>query len=84
MKKEVSTGNIKFLRRSVEIAIEGIYKGGGPFGAVITCNGKIIAEAYNEVVYTGDPTAHAEIIAIRKMKKILDDETLHRFFLPEQ
>jgi len=66
MKKEVSTGNIKFLRRSVEIAIEGIYKGGGPFGAVITCNGKIIAEAYNEVVYTGDPTAHAEIIAIRK------------------
>jgi len=55
-----------FLNRAVDIAAEGIKKGGGPFGAVITREGKLISEAYNEVVYSSDPTAHAEILAIRK------------------
>lgn len=57
------------LIRALDVAMEGIQKGGGPFGAVITRNGKIIAEAYNEVVSTNDPTAHAEIMAIRKACK---------------
>jgi len=56
----------RLLIRALDIAMEGIQKGGGPFGAVITMDGEIIAEAYNEVVYTNDPTAHAEILAIRK------------------
>jgi guanine deaminase len=56
----------ELLTRTLYIAMEGIQKGGGPFGAVITKDGEIIAEAYNEVVYTNDPTAHAEILAIRK------------------
>lgn len=55
----------KFLSRAVELAMEGMKNGGGPFGAVIVHNGKKIAEAYNKVVIDHDPTAHAEVIAIR-------------------
>ncbi|MGE5420047.1 MAG: nucleoside deaminase [Chloroflexota bacterium] len=55
-----------FLSRAVKVAMEGMEKGGGPFGAVIVCNGKIVAEAFNKVVLSHDPTAHAEIIAIRE------------------
>lgn len=54
------------LRKAIEIAGEGIESGGGPFGAVITKDGKIIAEAGNRVVLMNDPTAHAEVLAIRK------------------
>ncbi|MCX6072775.1 MAG: nucleoside deaminase [Campylobacterales bacterium] len=44
---------------------------GGPFGAVILCDGKVIARAHNEVLKTNDPTAHAEINAIRKASHLL-------------
>ncbi len=50
----------------VEGTKEAIEQGGGPFGAAIVIDGKIIAEGYNEVYQNGDPTAHAEIQAIRK------------------
>jgi tRNA(Arg) A34 adenosine deaminase TadA len=56
----------KFLRRAVELAAESIDKGGGPFGAVITKDGNIIAEGANMVVLSNDPTAHAEVSVIRK------------------
>jgi tRNA(Arg) A34 adenosine deaminase TadA len=65
-----------FLRRAIEIAGEGIAKGNGPFGAVITKNGKIISEAVNSVVISKDPTAHAEILAIRKASEILGTHEL--------
>jgi len=82
MKKEEKKSDRELLRRAVEIAIEGIHKGGGPFGAVVTRDGEIISEAYNEVVYISDPTAHAEILAIRKAceqtgSHILQDCTLY-------
>ena len=64
------------LRRAVAIAIEGIGKGGGPFGAVVTKNGEIIAEAYNEVVFSNDPTAHAEVLAIRKASETIGSHDL--------
>jgi len=55
-----------FLKQAIEVAKKGIQAGGGPFGAVITRSGEIIAEAYNKVVLTSDPTAHAEVNAIRQ------------------
>jgi guanine deaminase len=55
-----------FLARAVELARQGSENGdGGPFGAVIVRDGKIIAENWNHVVASHDPTAHAEIVAIR-------------------
>ncbi|GHT90970.1 hypothetical protein FACS1894185_3310 [Betaproteobacteria bacterium] len=55
-----------FLRRALELAQENVAKGdGGPFGAVIVQDGRIIAEGWNKVIATHDPTAHAEIEAIR-------------------
>ena len=54
------------LLRAVQIAGEGISSGGGPFGAVLAKGGKVISEAVNRVVLNSDPTAHAEVIAIRE------------------
>jgi tRNA(Arg) A34 adenosine deaminase TadA len=55
-----------FLARAIELALKGSeLNEGGPFGAVLVRNGKIIAEGWNRVVATHDPTAHAEIMAIR-------------------
>lgn len=56
----------KFMRRAIALAQIGIdSNAGGPFGAVIVKNGEIIAEGNNRVTSTNDPTAHAEIVAIR-------------------
>jgi tRNA(Arg) A34 adenosine deaminase TadA len=55
-----------FLKRAVQLAGESVAKGsGGPFGAVIVRAGKIIGEGWNQVVPNHDPTAHAEVQAIR-------------------
>lgn len=51
--------------RAIELSCESVTKGGGPFGAVITRNGEIIAESHNQVTLLNDPTAHAEINVIR-------------------
>lgn len=56
-----------FMRRAIELAQTGVDTGaGGPFGAVIVKNGEIVGEGYNEVTSTNDPTAHAEVVAIRR------------------
>ncbi len=55
------------MQLAVEAAKEGMRQNmGGPFGAVVVRNGEVIAVACNEVLGTNDPTAHAEIVAIRK------------------
>lgn len=55
-----------FLTRAIELARQGSRQGdGGPFGAIIVHEGRIIGEAWNRVVASKDPTAHAEIAAIR-------------------
>lgn len=60
------------MEAAAEEAVKGIISDeGGPFGAVIVKDGKIIAAAHNEVIKTNDPTAHAEINVIRKASKIL-------------
>jgi len=57
----------EFMREAIRLSIEKMEAGfGGPFGAVIVRNGEIIARGYNNVLATNDPTAHAEVDAIRK------------------
>lgn len=69
----------QFLARAIELARKGSELGqGGPFGAVIVCDGKIIGEGWNQVVVSRDPTAHAEIVAIRTACAAVD-----RFHLPK-
>jgi len=56
-----------FLRRAVALSRRSLESGeGGPFGAVIVRDGKILAEAWNRVIAASDPTAHAEVLAIRE------------------
>ncbi|HLN21313.1 MAG TPA: nucleoside deaminase [Bacteroidales bacterium] len=66
----------KYLSRSVDLAMDGMKNGGGPFGAVITMNDEIISEAFNRVVPDNDPTAHAEILAIRRAAAKLKNHDL--------
>jgi guanine deaminase len=54
-----------FMARAIELSIENVRLGGGPFAAVVVRKGKIIAEGANSVTSENDPTAHAEIMAIR-------------------
>ena len=61
----------KFMRKAIALSIENIKNGGGPFGAVIVKDGKIIATGVNRVTANTDPTAHAEVNAIRKASKKL-------------
>jgi len=58
--------NEKFMRRAIALAQNGIDSNlGGPFGAIVVRDGEIIGEGWNQVTSTNDPTAHAEIVAIR-------------------
>ncbi len=54
------------MSRAIQLAIENVRSGGGPFGAIVVKNGQIIGEGANSVTATNDPTAHAEVVAIRK------------------
>lgn len=55
------------MQRAIDIALQGLESGkGGPFGAVVVKDGEIVGEGSNEVTSTDDPTAHAEVVAIRK------------------
>ena len=62
----------KFMQRAIELSIESINSGGGPFGSVIVKDGKIISEGMNRVTVNNDPTAHGEIVAIRNACKKLN------------
>ena len=55
----------EFMKKAIDLSIESVNKGGGPFGCVIVKNGKIISEGSNKVTSANDPTAHGEIVAIR-------------------
>ncbi|MGB3829306.1 MAG: nucleoside deaminase [Ornithinimicrobium sp.] len=55
----------QFLEEAVEHARQNVLNGGGPFGAVIVEHGEVVARAANRVTQDNDPTAHAEVLAIR-------------------
>ena len=59
------------MQRAIALALENVRSGGGPFGALIVKDGKVLSEAANRVTLTNDPTAHAEIVAIREACKKL-------------
>ncbi len=62
-----------FMREAIRLSIDSMRAGnGGPFGAVIVKDGKIIARGFNKVTSTNDPTAHAEVVAIRAASKALN------------
>jgi guanine deaminase len=62
----------KFMHLAIDLATENIKNGGGPFGAVIVKDGEVIATGCNRVTASNDPTAHAEVSAIRAACKDLE------------
>ena len=62
----------KFMQRAIELSIESINSGGGPFGSVVAKDNEIISEGMNRVTVNNDPTAHGEITAIRQACKKLN------------
>lgn len=56
----------KYMKRAIQLAVDNVRNGGGPFGAVIVKDGRIVAEGVNRVTAQHDPTAHAEVQAIRE------------------
>ncbi len=68
----------EFMRRAIALALENVRSGGGgPFAALIVKEERIIAEGTNRVTRTNDPTAHAEVVAIREACRVLADFQLH-------
>lgn len=64
-------GQNEFILKAIQLAIENVHNGGGPFGALVVKDGKIIASGVNQVTPSLDPTAHAEVVAIRKACQVL-------------
>ena len=71
----------KFMQRAIELSIESIKSGGGPFGSVIVKDDKIVSEGMNRVTVSNDPTAHGEIVAIRDAYKKLNTFDLSNSYL---
>ena len=69
------------MKRAIELSIESVNKGGGPFGCVIIRDKKIISEGSNKVTSTNDPTAHGEIVAIREACKKINNFSLKGYEL---
>ena len=67
----------EFMKRAIELSIESVNKGGGPFGCVIVKDEKIVSEGSNKVTSTNDPTAHGEIVAIREACKKINNFNLN-------
>lgn len=65
MNKETKEYNPEFMEMAARLSYENIDKGGGPFGAVIVKDGEVVATGVNTVTLDNDPTAHAEVNAIR-------------------
>jgi len=62
-----------FIKQAIELAAANVAKGGGPFGAIVVRDGLAIATGVNQVTRNNDPTAHAEVVAIREACRVLGD-----------
>ena len=71
----------QFMNRAIELSVESVNNGTGPFGAVVVKDNKIISEGFNTVTSSNDPTSHAEISAIRNACKNLDNFSLKGYDL---
>jgi len=65
--------DLEFLDQAIELAISSAQSSGGPFGAIVVKDGKIIGKGHNQVTKNCDPSAHAEIMAIREACKNIND-----------
>jgi guanine deaminase len=65
--------DISFLKQAIETAIDNVRRDGGPFAALVVKDGVVIAAGCNQVTRTNDPTAHAEMVAIREACRVLGD-----------
>jgi len=70
--RQIPAGAVEFLQEAIRLAAESARSGGGPFGAVIVKDGAIVARGTNRVTVDSDPTAHAEVVAIREACRKLD------------
>ncbi len=68
---------VELMRRAIALSAEALQNDGGPFGAVVSKDGRIVAEGYNRVTSTNDPTAHAEVVAIRAACNALSSHRLN-------
>lgn len=66
----------EYMRKAIALSRQSMNSAGGPFGAVIVKDGRIIGEGMNRVTVDNDPSAHAEVVAIRQACKALDDYSL--------
>jgi len=62
-----------FLKQAIQMAVENVRQGGGPFAALVVREGTVIATGCNQVTRSNDPTAHAEVVAIREACRLLGD-----------
>jgi guanine deaminase len=62
-----------FMKRAIELAVENTHREGGPFAALVVKDGIVIATGANQVTRSNDPTAHAEMVAIREACRVLGD-----------
>ena len=62
-----------YLQQAIDMAVENVHRGGGPFAALVVKDGIVIATGANQVTRINDPTAHAEIVAIREACRVLGD-----------
>lgn len=71
------SSNEQFLQQAIDLALANVrHAGGRPFGAVVVKDGEVIATGVNEIGATGDPTAHAELSAIRQAAQVLGSPRL--------
>ena len=66
---QITDADRRFMQMAIDLCVENVKNGGGPFGAVIVKDGEVVAAGANRVTAINDPTAHAEVSAIREARR---------------